>query len=243
MNFKITLLLLFTFLPLTFVFAQGEIEDYSAINFTNEQTYGLELNSNGITLNYRYGKRINGFNKRMIDINFTYLRHEKEKKREVINSIDRFSYGKANTCFLLQAGTGRQTEVFAKQDRGGISVRYYYHYGATLAILKPIYYDIDYGYGIISEKFNSNHHYQYVTGTSSFFKGIDEVQFLPGGYVSGGLIFEFSKQKETLSALEVGTSFNAFPKPVEIMAIIDNPQFVLTIFVAYRFGKIIFLNE
>ena len=52
-------------------------------------------------------------------------------------------------------------------------------------------------------------------------------------------MFEFGKFNETIHALDAGIMVDAFIKKVPIMAIENNSQIFLTLFVSYRFGKVI----
>jgi hypothetical protein len=92
----------------------------------------------------------------------------------------------------------------------------------------------------IIEKFSYDQHLQtaYIVGRASFFKGINEISFVPGLYGKFGFMFEFGKFNETIHALDAGIMIDAFLKEIPIMAAY-NSQVFLTLFVSYRFGKVI----
>lgn len=126
-------------------------------------------------------------------------------------------------------------------------------------MLKPIYYDIgdaDASSPTIiprsePEKYSSNWNNAnvYILSRASLFKGFDELGAVPGAFVKFGFNFEYSKQDKIIHALEVGAFAEGFSKKIEIMdftnanisqtKIAKNQQFVLTLFVCYRFGRIV----
>jgi len=243
------LILLFPFLILfsSTGFAQGELDDQQKIFFRNEQSVGLLLNSTGWGLGLRYGKRINYLNKRLYEVDFTHIKHPKEIKttNPYFPNNRGFVFGKLNLFMNLRAGMGHQREVFKKIDSGGIAVRYFGSAGPSLGFYKPIYYEVLYSlydniYEIKIEKFSEGiHQSSDIYGRASFFKGFDEIKFVPGAYVKLGLNFEYSKIDRVIHALEVGVTFDAFTKKIPIMASEDNKQFFFALFVSYRFGRIV----
>lgn len=227
--------------------AQGEIEDYSSINFTDERTFGLSANTNGFAAHFRYGKRMDGFTKRTYEIDCALVKHPKEERMSSIFNAGRYVFGKRNVCFTLRGGLGRQKEIFSKFDKGGISIRYYYNYGVAISFLKPIYYEYFYSPNpnsageLRTTTFDGNVlHTGNILGTASFLKGFDEMGILPGGYVKFGMMFEYSRRKEVLNAIEAGFILDGYHKKLDLMAIEDNPQFFLSMFISYRFGRVIF---
>jgi hypothetical protein len=141
-----------------------------------------------------------------------------------------------------------QKEAFYKKDKGSISVRYFYNYGASIAILKPIYYEVQYfdtlpGIEIIkNEKFDENnpHHLSYnIIGKSTFAKGMNELKLSPAAFVKAGFTFEFSKKDKSIRALEAGLLAEIFPLGMEILATRDKNYYFYGFYLAYRFGKVL----
>lgn len=218
------------------------------------------LNSNGFGGNYRYGKRIDAQNKRLFEIDFAYLKHPKETKTySVTNSGAKFVYGKTNLAFDFRFALGRQNEIFRKHDVGGIAIRYFYNYGPAVVLLKPIYYEV--GDGVYTpngtmvnprddpERFDPTWYANnvYILQRASFFKGFDGLKLNPGVFGKFGFNFEYSKKDRVIHALECGLIAEGFAKRIEIMdfsnppqgKIAKNQQFLLTLFVSYRFGRIV----
>ncbi len=247
---KITILcsLLFLFCD---ILAQSEIDEQDKILYRNERTFAVLLNSNGLGINYRYGKRIDAFRKTIYDIDLVNIKHPKEVK--ISTSQFYFTnrsivYGKLIHFYNLRLGIGVQKEMFRKFDRGGISIRRYITGGTSIGIQKPIYYmlgideDADGSYETQKiEKFTYSQHVQTSTiiGKASYFKGFDELSFTPGVYGKLGIMFEFGKMDEVIHALDAGLVVDLFIKEIPIMAIENNNQVFFSLFVSYRFGKVI----
>lgn len=234
-------------------FAQGEVAETEKILFKNESSLATSLNSNGFGLNYRYGKRINAFKKWIFESDISIIKHPKEIKiyNPNFESQKRFIFGKLNEAVDLKIGFGRQQEIFSKFDKGSISIRYFYTVGGTLLLLKPIYYEmVDSSntnyvlnittYYIGTHKFNSSlHKVDEVIGKAPFKTGMNETTVIPGMYVKCGASFEFSKNDTLIRALEAGICIDVYAAKIPIMAIENNRQVFLSIFISYRWGSIL----
>jgi len=245
---KIFLLCILAFKSLA-MFSQGEIVEEPKILYRNEKTGSFYLSSNGMGLDYRYGKRINARNQILYQVDFMMIRHPKETRisNNYYYNNQSFVFGKVNSFFELKGYLGRQHEIYRKNDRGGISIRYNYNIGPIIGILKPIYYEFVYSTGTNEyytkiEKFSTSK-FQEILGKASFFKGLNELSFVPGGSVKAGLSFEYSKDDIKLNALEVGVGLDLFPKDIPIMASSQNNFYFLNLTVGYRFGKVIDISE
>ncbi len=229
-------------------FGQGEIDEQQKIFYRNESTINFSLNSTGFGGGYRYGKRLNFLNKRLYEVDFNYFKHPKEVKlsNPYSPTSRSFVFGKTNLFFNFRAGYGFQRDIFKKTDRGGVAVRYFYSFGPTIGFYKPIYYlvlnpvSMD-TYILKESKFDptSFHSPNDIYGRASFFKGWNEVKFVPGVFAKFGFNFEFSKFDPMIQALEGGITIDAFPKKIPIMATEDNKNIFISLYASYRFGKII----
>ncbi len=236
--------LVFLILSLFFVilsFSQGEIDTEHKILFRNEKSFGINLNTDGYGIGYRYGKRINIRKKLLFEGNINIVKHEKEKKinNPYSNSLKSFVYGKTNSAFNFQLGIGYHKELYRKFDKNSISIRWFYTGGISTIFLKPIYYYI---YDQNTEnfewkQFEKNTPWWYIYGKESYFYGISEIKIIPGVFTKTGFCFEFSKTDKKLNIIETGFSFEAYPKPVKLMETEKNPQFLPVLYLTYRFGK------
>jgi hypothetical protein len=249
------LITLLCFIYTISAFSQGELDEVRVVT-GNEKSYAFLLNSNGWGLNYRYGKRLDGFRKRLIDVDFSYIKHAKEIKTQnpYYENQKRFVFGKLNSMFTLRVGVGLQKEIYSKFDKGGVAIKYFVGIGFTAGILKPVYYQI-----VDSSVVSNNERYIYVSdkkfdessihqvsdiySRSSFFKGIGETKFKPGLNVKLGLSFVYSNIYDALNAIEAGVIVDGFTKEMPIMATEKNDKIFVSLFVSYRFGRVGIKNK
>jgi hypothetical protein len=228
------------------LYSQGEIDEQQRVFYRNERTGGLLINTNGFGFSYREGKRLDYSNKRIVDIDLNILKSPKEIKlvNPYVVSGSSFIYGKLNNTFIFRGSLGHQHEMFRKMDLGGISVRYFYSGGAAIALTKPIYYNILYPaaggtYEVRQEKFSEGVQPSDIYSKASFFKGFNELGVIPGVFTKGGFGFEYSKEDKVIHTIELGASFEAFPKRIPVMAGDVNQALFLTLFISYRVGLVI----
>ncbi|MBN2523528.1 MAG: hypothetical protein JXB24_09660 [Bacteroidales bacterium] len=235
-------------------FSQGEIDDQEKIFYRNERTFGVVISTNGFGGSYRYAKRLDARKKFIYEIDFHHIKHEKEY-RVTFSSNQQFGssfvFGKKNSLFSLQGGIGLQKELFRKEDKGSISIRYFYSFGLSVGFEKPIYYDvITYDSTGIQHrermKFEDQTHILYVEKKAPFYVGMEEIKIVPGAYGKFGFTFEFGKSDKLFSAIETGIALNAYIRKISIMANEHNHWIFPAFFLSYRFGKVIdaqFINE
>jgi hypothetical protein len=185
--------------------AQGDLNEQQKVFFRNERSFGLLLNSDGIGISYREGKRVNFLNKSILEFDLGTLKHPKEYKmyNPYTTGTGSYVFGKINSVFFLRGGIGHQHEIYKKEDLGGVAIRYFFSAGPILALAKPIYYRIIYVVGndiiLKDEKFDiTRHQPDMIYSKSSFFKGIGETKAYPGVYVKGGFNFEYSKEDKVI---------------------------------------------
>jgi hypothetical protein len=230
-----------------YVNGQGELDEQQKVFIRNEKTFAILLNTDGYGISYREGRRIDYFNKKILDVDIGTLRHPKEVKlsNPYYQTPGTFVFGKLNSIFFIRAGLGHQREIFRKADLGGVAVRYFYSGGPAIVFCKPIYYKIldpvsSTEFIIREEKFDvKKHEPSMIYSRSSFLKGLDETKVLPGIFVKGGFNFEYSKEDKLIHAIELGAQANLFLKKVPIMATEKNKALFFSLFASYRFGIVI----
>ncbi len=243
------------FFPLYFLsskisLAQGELDLQPRLLYKNEKSGGIYLNSNGFGAGYRFGQRIDARLQNIYEIDFSIIKHPKEVKiSNNFYSNRSFVFGKENAFMELRGMIGRQNEIFRKNDRGGIAVRFFYTGGPAVGLLKPVYYEVLYltsdphEFYLKTEKYSSSINHNVIYGRASFFKGVKEVSLVPGASVKTGFGFEYSKMDIVLHSIEAGVSMSAFVKKIPIMATERNDFLFLNLFISYRFGKYIDVSE
>lgn len=234
-------------------FGQGEIDTQEKILYQNERSVNLSLNSNGFGGGFRFGQRRTYLSKFIYDIEFAYIKHPKEVKVSAspysYTTNRRYVNGKTNVFVNLRPSFGFQREIFSKEDRGSIAIKYYFGGGPSLGFTKPVYYNF-YIIGKINGEFYVvdtriekyefvQHPTSEIAGRAPFWRGFDEIGFHPGVHAKFGMSFEYSSANQLINALDVGMVFDAFAHKIPIMYTDYNNQFFLTLYISYRFGWVI----
>jgi len=224
--------------------AQGELVKDDQIFYDNERTYSLSLISNGYGFNYRYAKWKDGYHKKLYDFDFVEIKSPKEllQSNPYIQNSTNYAYGKLNQFYVIRGGLGLQKEMFGKMDKGSVSIRYYYSYGLSLGLLKPVYYEVItniYTGDTQDFKFRDIVQKELIVGRASYFKGFSEMTATPGIFVKYGWTFEYGDKLSKFRAFEAGVIVDAFLIRPEIMDTSDNNFVFLSLFASWRFGKVI----
>ncbi len=177
--FAFILLLSFLFLQTNTLFAQGgELDEQKKIHYRNERTLAFSLNSNGWGMDYRYAKQIHFGKQWFYDAGFNVMKHPKEQKTvQESLSFRRYVYGKDNYVFNLQLAIGRQNQIFRKRDKGSVSIRTFYSAGTTLAVIKPMYYEVLVDDYTIHKRYDPAMQSVYIIGRSPFIMGVQKLPF------------------------------------------------------------------
>ncbi len=113
--------------------------------YRNEQAYGAVIHSSGWGLNYRRGKHITGYKKRILELELVTLKHPKEIKIEVPDiGTKGYFYGKQFSVLFLRGGYGYHKIITGKSDRRGVELRLVTLVGPVVALAKPVYLNILY---------------------------------------------------------------------------------------------------
>ena len=157
-----------------------------------------------------------------------------------------FVYGKINSVFVLRAGFGQERRIYGKPYWGGVELRWFYEGGASLAFMKPYYYNVivytPNGNGTYTEtleehRFDEQNQWMEIVGRASFFKGFNELKLSPGIHAKGGLNFDFSKSESNVRALQCGLELECYPMGVTIIDSQRNRRLFLTFFLAFHWGS------
>ncbi len=236
------------------LWAQGEIDDQEIILFQNERSVAATLNSNGFSASFRFGQRKTYLSKIIYDIELAYIKHPKEIRGTSPYAFTnrKYVYGKTNIFVDLRPSIGFQREIFSKEDRGSIAIKYYYAGGPSIGFAKPIYYTFyefeqdGTGYYYVVDTHDEKFEYFEqaskvvdIAYKASFWKGFNEIKLFAGLHAKFGMSFEYSTINRIVNAVDAGIIIEAFHKKIPIMYTSDNKQFFLTLFVSYRFGWII----
>jgi len=240
-------IIVFVFTGIQLGLGQGELQEHQTYNF-NESTFALFLNSNGYGINYTYGKRLDGFRRATFSLDLTEIKHPKEIRTSnpYFDTQKKFIFGKMNNLYTLKVSFGFHKTVFDKFDKGGIGIGYHLQIGPNIGILKPIYYQVLYPtsdpgvYSVQTEQFNySIHRVNDIYGKASYFEGVEQTKLRLGGFARMTVDFDFGESDYFVNRLECGVQLDGFLQEMEIMATEKSSHLFLSVFVAYRFGKIL----
>jgi hypothetical protein len=220
--------------------------DGQKILYRNEMAGGLVAHTEGFGLNFRRGKHVTGFRKRVFELEFVNMRHPKEVKtvNPYFENSKGFYYGKLNTMQILRPGIGYQNVLYSKADGRGVEIRYVTFLGASLGFVKPVYLEIlhetpvQFEYQLSTEKYDPNKHFiDNIYGRAPYFKGFDEMKIYPGGYAKLGLSFEYGAYEEDVKAIETGVCVDVYPKVVPLMANTNNHQVFVSLYINLLYGR------
>lgn len=229
----------------------GDIQDVGLL-YRYEMSGGILAHSNGFGANFRKGKHLTGYKKRMLEIELVNMKHPKEYKSfNPSNEAKGYIFGKQNSLVILRTGAGIQKVITSKANRGGVEVRYLYYGGASIGFLKPVYLEIlreipnSTDFNIVREKYDpQKHNTGNIFGRAPFTLGLTEMSILPGIYGKFGLNFEYGVTDDKIRAIETGVTFDLYYKKAPIMAKIDNAddydpnkQFFISFYINILYGN------
>lgn len=219
-------------------------EEEGVLVYSKQSLFGIQLRTNGYGLYYEFGKR------RSIRATTTYLfelteiKSPKEEKASGTNFFgNSFVYGKINNFYQTKLGIGQQYLLGQKGNKNGVAVLAVVQGGLSVGMLKPYYVDAMDGVGQNRQiKYDSKDSLlflsgQNISGGSGFTVGWNELQFKPGAFVKTALRFDFGRYNESVQALEIGMSVDAYAGKIPIMVYSDPKQLFFQGHIAFVFGR------
>ncbi|MDR1458835.1 MAG: hypothetical protein LBI60_01280 [Bacteroidales bacterium] len=195
------------------------------------------LHTNGIGIGFRIGKEPSIRIRRGFDVEYTYYRHFKERRKRVDYS-NIIVYGKLNYFGQLRGGYGLTRVLNGKPYWGGVEVGYFFYGGVSLGFSVPVYLKIYTGEAYVSERYDpEKHNLGNILSKDSFGKGVKSIKIHPGLYVKTGMSFDFSKNDALVVKLDFGVAADAYFLPVEKLALSPKQYFLFTGFVTIHLGK------
>jgi len=202
------------------------------------------LNSSGFGLGFQHGKTPNYKVKHFWELEFSYNMHHKAVLGRTEPLGRAFCYGKLYDLFFLRGGYGYQRIITHKPYYGGVQIRYFFSFGASICFGLPAYLEI------IKEKDgflyteperynpeNPNHYIGNIFGGARFFDRFHKIAVRPGFYGKTGLNFDFSNHPLRMQVLEVGISVDMVFPFIQQMAFNRTKPAYFYGYVAYSFGR------
>jgi len=213
----------------------------------NTDGYGFFLTKGWLKGGENYGSenRDRIFNVRLVEFELDERKHSKEKMSTNTPGIISFggnSYilGKVNKFYTAKLGYGNRKLIAGKPEPGTFSIHWVYVGGFSAALLKPYYLkvrgqgEVKYNNDSLDVSFISPN---LIEGRAPFFKGINEIKFVPGLYLKTAMHIDFSNTRKTLWALEVGANAEFYTQKIEQMVYSDPKSMFFNFYAALSFGK------
>ncbi|MDE3235883.1 MAG: hypothetical protein KGO81_08015 [Bacteroidota bacterium] len=226
-------------------------EEEGALIFQKQGAFGIKLNTDGYGIYYEHGryKSITKTNSWWME-----LGERKDRKEEKTSPYptqlgsliilgNPYVFGKENNFYYFKLGLSQQILIGGKGNKNGVAVSAIYGGGFSLGMLKPYYIQVQPANSSTTQdiKYNNNDSVfldpNVILGASSFGKGFNEIQFIPGFHAKTALRFDYGRYNEILSALEVGLNAEYYTKDMPIMVNSDPKKFFLNAYIAIVFGK------
>jgi hypothetical protein len=158
-----------------------------------------------------------------------------------------YVFGKVNKFYQARLSYGQRLKIAGKPDPKSASVHLLLAGGLSIGIVKP--YKIvalvnDPTLGYIEKTIQYEPAYKEVFlnpdlifGGAGFAEGLSQLKYIPGLHLKTGLHFDFSKEKTTLLAAEVGASVDFYSDPIQIMLDDQNKNTFANMYISFQFGK------
>jgi hypothetical protein len=223
---------------------------------TRETSMGLELTTNGglivgglnVFLNIGRVKPKDlkhsdmFYNTRFWQIELGENHHNKEYKikSEGTGTNNSYKYGKISNFYTLKLGRGYTRMLAGKPDPGSVSIHWMISGGVALGALKPYYLHIygdpnaiKYANDSKGDFLNQN----IIEGNAGFAKGLNESQFVGGGYLKSGIHFDFSANRKNVVGLEAGAGFEYYSQDIPLMANQPAVPYFAHLYMAFQYGR------
>jgi len=209
--------------------------------FQRQNAFGIQLRTNGYGAFYEHARMRSPRKSNIYRIDIQESKHVKEQKLMNPGIFgNAFIYGKINYFYPVTLGFGQQYVLGQKGNKNGVAVSAIYNAGLALGLLRPYYLIInDNGqertskYEDDSDKFLNGA----IEQSAGLGKGWGEIKLKPGGFAKIGLRFDYGRYNQTVSAIEIGMSVEAYGSKVPIMANNKEEQIFFQGHIALMFGR------
>lgn len=218
-------------------------EEEGVLVYTRQSVFGVELRTNGYGVFYEHGRRRSVKATTTYAIELTEIKHPKEEKGMGTNFFaNSYVYGKMNNFYQAKLGIGQQFLLGQKGNKNGVAVTAHVQGGLALGFLKPYYVDAMDGIGQNrSIKYDSPDSTLFlsgaVSGGSGFTQGWSELKMKPGAFAKASMRFDFGRYNESVQALEIGLSAEAYSDKIPILVYTEPQQLFFQGHIAFVFGR------
>lgn len=220
-------------------------EEEGVLSYSKQNTFGLELRTNGYGLFFEHGRMRSPRFTNLYSLELSEIMHPKEEKLSNNSQgyfANSFKYGKIINFYQAKLGFGQQYIFGQKGNKNGIAVMGIVKGGLAIGLMKPYYLNVEDGTGTertikYSRKDSSDFVGARIIGSAGLGKGWSEVKVNPGLFINTALRFDFGAFNESISALELGFSADAYSKKVEQLVANPSKRFFYQAHVALLFGN------
>lgn len=223
--------------------AQLKQEEEGVLVYSRQSLFGLELRTNGYGAFYEYGRRRSARATTTYSLELSEIKNAKEEKGSGTNFFaNTYVYGKINNFYQAKLGFGQQIILGQKGNKNGVAVTAHFQGGLALGLLKPYYVDALDGIGQNRAiKYDSPDSTLFlsgpISGGSGFTVGWGEAKMKPGVFLKSALRFDFGRFNESVQALEIGMSVDAYSDKIPIMVYNEPKQLFFQGHLAFVFGR------
>ncbi len=219
-------------------------QEEGVLVFNKHTAFGAQVRTNGYGLFVELGRSRSPRFTNLYLLELTEIKHPKEERISNANAFfsNSFIFGKINNFYQAKLGFGQQYVFGQKGNKNGVAVLATVHAGLSLGLLKPYYLQVqEQSTGAVDIKYDSPDSLAYldltrVIGGSGFTKGWGELKMKPGAFVKTSLRFDFGRFNETIQALEIGMSLDAYASKIPQLVYNEPKRFFFQGHVALVFG-------
>jgi len=240
---KYILLYIIIFLTALPLISQEIDKGKSEILLRDDLSFGLNINTRGWGIVMDYSKQ------KTFKYKYTYgfalgnIKHQKESKILGTSGSKGYYFGKINSVIALRINYGGNYKLYQSKRVNGIEIQYKWRIGPSLALIKPIYLEIDKTLNgspqHFPERYNPEIHYNgQIYASSSWAKGLGESKLSTGVFVKTGFDFNFSTLRTAISGGEIGIEVDYYPlSNFEIMYNQTGINVFTALYLQFNLGK------
>lgn len=218
-------------------------EEEGVLSYSKQTSFGLQLRTNGYGAFLELGRMKSPRFTNLYALEVSEIFSAKEEK---VSSNDQnyfggsFKFGKIVNFYQAKLGFGQQYIFGQKGNKNGVAVLGIYQGGLSFGLQKPYYLDVDDNGSQRTIRFNTKDSAIFlgrVLGSAGPGKGWGEVQLKPGAFVKTALRFDFGTYNESIMALEIGMSLDAYTRKIRQMVGAEPKQIFFQGHIAIVFGS------
>jgi hypothetical protein len=158
-----------------------------------------------------------------------------------------YVFGKVNKFYQVRLCYGQRLKIAGKPDPQSASIHLLFAGGLSIGVVKPyklvaLVNDPVLGYVEKTIQYESAYRDVYLNpdlifGSAGFSEGLNQLKYIPGLHLKTALHFDFSKEKTTLLAAEVGASIDFYSDAIQIMMDDKLKKTFANMYISFQFGK------